>query len=164
MKGSLQLGAHAARWVTLSLLVGLFALSPATAQESASIDGVLWFDGYENREIVIRENRFILTDHNVQATFRGTYTRVGDDITAVLDPRATVFMSGPSTDEEKLEHIELLVAAGELPRIFSAQPCATFDKQHCKFTIETPDHRSWIRLSGWCGEQRLDWLAFERVR
>ena len=97
------------------LSLGFMTAFSVGAQETGAIDGVIWFNGWVGWELVLREGRFILTDHANQATFRGTFERDGDTIRTTLDLRKTVFLNGPSEDGEKLGHIEELVAAGKLP-------------------------------------------------
>ncbi len=112
------------RLVVLVFALLLITISSLGAQHAGADDAVVWFDGDTGWELRLREDRFILTDLRVEATFRGTYEQVGSFATVVLDPRTTFFLEGPWTTSGKREHIQTLVDSGLLPAYFGALPCA----------------------------------------
>ena len=148
------------------LVVPVFALllitiSSLGAQHTGADDPVVWFDGSSGWELRVREDRFILTDQRVEATFRGTYEQVGSFVTVVLDPRTTFFLDGPWTTSAKREHIQTLVDSDELPTFFGTPPCA--DPDGAPFALEVVWRESYLDLSFQCNGQPIDSFRLRRV-
>jgi len=150
----------------MRLVVLVIALLPITisslgAQHAGADDDVIWFNGYNGWELRVREDRFILTDHRAEATFRGTYEQVGRVATVVLDPRTTFFLEGPWRTSAKLEHIQTLVDSDELPTFFGTPPCA--DPDGAPFALEVIWREPYLDLSFQCNGQPIDSFRLRRV-
>lgn len=152
------------RAVGLSLAFGLIAAAVIPAQPSADLDGVLWYRGYSSEvvgytvELVIFENRFNLTNHLVKATFRGTFEIADGIVRAVIDPRATVFLDGPSRDQEKLSHILQLFTAGKLDSLFVG---LTYPQQgNGALTLKAGLTTRALDLTFWSGETEIGRYRF----
>lgn len=149
------------------LVVPVFALLLITisglgAQHTGADDPVVWFDGSSGWELRVREDRFILTDQRVEATFRGTYEQAGSFVTVVLDPRTTFFLDGPWTTSAKREHIQTLVDSNQLPAFFGTPPCANNDD--APFDMEIAWDGPYLDLFFRCNEEVMVRYRLQRVK
>ena len=159
----------------LLLILGITAVSAVWAQGADTIDGVIWFNGWLGWELVLREDRFILTDHSNQATFRGTFQQDGDTVRTTLDPRKTVFLNGPSEDGEKMRTIQELIAGGRLPPgLLGTSTCSQpgggpSDEENedpwaeRELTVSVRFQPDSISLTYECGGTEIGRYAFQRI-
>lgn len=143
------------------LAFAFVAAAALPAQSSGGIDGVRWYNAWLGWELVVRENRFNLTDHSVQATFRGTFQTDGQYVQASIDARTTVFLEGPSGDQQKLDYIQELVAATRLPGFYAASPCS--QQSEPEFSLQAVVSTTRLDLVYLCGATQVGRYTFLKV-
>lgn len=147
------------------LALGFAAVVVLPASSEGALNGIVWFNGWTGWELVLRDNRFNLTDHSVQATFRGTFELTGENLKTVIDPRSTTFLEGPTRDQDKLSHIQRLVAEKRLPIFYADSPCSQHEEQEgaAPYVLKVTVSETSIVLSSFCGERQINQYQFMRV-